>query len=101
VLQLGVSVSYISSASSPYFIPFVFVNAIVNDVSIQKEIYNQGFMCGWEAPIQNAIFVPALEKYRFATFSALLDRFPDSVEGLKQCERYIAAKIAKEITRRD
>jgi hypothetical protein len=101
VLHLGVSVAYISSATSVNFIPFVFVNAIVNDVSMQKEIYNQGFMCGWEAPIQNAIFVPALEKYKFATFGSLLDRFPDSVEGLKQCERDIASKIAKEITRRD
>lgn len=101
VLHLSVSVSYISSAGSVSFIPFVFVNAIINDVSVQKEIYNHGFMCGWEAPIQNAIFVPALEKYKFSTFNALLDRFPDSVEGLKQCERDIATKIAKEMTRRD
>ncbi len=100
-LYLTLSVSYISSAASVNFIPSVFVNAIINDVATKKEIYNQGYMCGWDAPIEKAIFVPALEKYKFGTFNSLIDRFPDSVDGLKQCERDITMKIAQEIARRD
>jgi len=38
VLHLSMSVAYISSATSVNFIPFVFVNAIVNDVPTRKEI---------------------------------------------------------------
>ncbi|KVN96722.1 hypothetical protein WJ70_09570 [Burkholderia ubonensis] len=89
---------YISPPDTTDFIPSVVVRARMLDAKTKQDIYFKTFACGYDIR-SNSVHVDSDVAYSYGSFGDLEKNFDKSVEGIKSCEKSIAAMIGQDLVR--
>ncbi|PAK13871.1 hypothetical protein [Burkholderia ubonensis] len=92
------SFGYISPPDKTDFIPSVVVRARMLDAKTKQDIYFKTFACGYDIR-SNSVHVDSDVAYSYGSFGDLEKNFDKSVEGIKSCEKSIAAMIGQDLVR--
>ncbi|KVW37023.1 hypothetical protein [Burkholderia ubonensis] len=92
------SFGYISPPDTTDFIPSVVVRARMLDAKTKQDIYFKTFACGYDIR-SNSVHVDSDVAYSYGSFGDLEKNFDKSVEGIKSCEKSIAAMIGQDLVR--
>ncbi|KWO77626.1 hypothetical protein [Burkholderia ubonensis] len=92
------SFGYISPPDKTDFIPSVVVRARMLDAKTKQDIYFKTFACGYDIR-SNSVHVDSDVAYSYGSFGDLEKSFDKSVEGIKSCEKSIAAMIGQDLVR--
>ena len=77
--------------------PWLIVNARLVDPKTKTIIYQKTFNVGYEAKINNAIFLSLDPKYKFGNFDDLMSHIDLGIEALTSAEALVASQIASDI----
>ncbi len=86
-----------AGAISADYEPWLVVNARLLNGKTKQVLYQKTFTGGYEAKIANAVLVPCGTTARFATFDTLMENFGRAIEGLTDCQKAIAQRIAEDL----
>ncbi|MCY0854903.1 hypothetical protein [Cupriavidus sp. D39] len=59
-------------------------------------MYFKTFACGWDIKA-NSVHIASDETYRYGSFDTLIEKFDQSVAGIKACEESIVVMIGKDL----
>lgn len=82
---------------STEFQPWLIVNTRLVDPKTRAIIYQKTFNVGYEAKLNNAVFVALDPKYHFGNFDDLMHRVDFAIEALSSSEQIVASHIAADI----
>jgi hypothetical protein len=94
------TIGYVSPPSSTSYIPSLGVKARLLDARTKKELYFRMYTGGYEWPVENAVNIPAADKYQYQSFSSLMENIDQAFEGILESQRSIAARIAKDLAKK-
>lgn len=88
---------YAVASFSGYYQPWLRVNVRLLDPHTKRILYFRAFNFGLPLKMHNVEDIAADEKYRYASFDTLMNKFDEAAEAIVIGEQQIAARIANDL----
>ncbi len=88
---------YLSSPGSSDYEPWMVMNTKLIEVKSQEQIYRQSFSAGHKGKTENIEYLALDDKYKFPSFSQLMEKIDLAIEGLKAGQTKTALVLSQQL----
>ncbi len=94
------TVGYVSPPRSPAYQPVVVMKARMIDARSRGDLWFKTYIGGYDMRVNDAVYVPSGQQYRYDSFDVLMDAGAESVEGMVDVIEAIVARMFFELKKK-